>query len=85
MGLERTLLPGPLHTREATPWGVPQGARPKRGIIHMAYKPVQNESAHLTDKSNRSAYERKKAKKKGTQSPAMKTNERYERSKKTRS
>lgn len=55
----------------------------------MAYKPVQNESAHLTDKPNRSAFEAKrKRKKRGSiESPAMKHPTPYEKPKagKTRS
>lgn len=55
----------------------------------MAYKPVQNESAHLTDKPNRSAFESKhiRKKKRATESPAMKGAVKYEKSKagKTRS
>lgn len=55
----------------------------------MAYKPVQNESAHLTDKPNRSAFEskHKPKKKRATESPAMKKPTAYEKSKagKTRS
>jgi hypothetical protein len=55
----------------------------------MAYKPVQNESAHLTDKNNRSAFEskHKPKKKRATESPAMKKPTAYEKSKagKTRS
>ena len=55
----------------------------------MAYKPVQNESAHLTDKPGRSAFGPKHARKKkrSTESPAMKGPTPYEKPKagKTRS
>jgi hypothetical protein len=53
----------------------------------MAYKPVQNESAHLTDKKRTSAFKPKKAKKHGTESPRMTQAATYEKSKpnKTRS
>jgi hypothetical protein len=55
----------------------------------MAYKPVQNESAHLTDKPGRSAFEakHKRKKKRRTESPAMNRPAAYEKSKagKTRS
>lgn len=58
-------------------------------ILNMAYKPVQNESAHLTDKPNRPAYEAKhqRKKKRATESPAMKKPTSYEKPKagKTRS
>ena len=53
----------------------------------MAYKPVQNESAHLTDKNGRSAFKTHRAKKKGTESPHMSKPAKYEKPKgaKTRS
>lgn len=53
----------------------------------MAYKPVQNESAHLTDKPARSAFKSKHAHKKGTETKRMKKAASYEKSKpgKTRS
>lgn len=53
----------------------------------MAYKPVQNESAHLTDKNGRSAFKAHHAKKKGTESARMKKPMKLEKSKsgKTRS
>lgn len=55
----------------------------------MAYKPVQNESAHLTDKPGRPAFEAKhvRKKKRATESPAMKRAAPYEKSRanKTRS
>lgn len=53
----------------------------------MAYKPVQNESAHLTDKPGRHAFKPKKAKKGGTETKAMSKPAGYEKSKagKTRS
>lgn len=53
----------------------------------MAYKPVQNESAHLTDKPGRSAFAHHKGKKGRKESPAMKKPMKLERGKvnKTRS
>ena len=53
----------------------------------MAYRPVQNESAHLTDKAGRSTFLKKNAKKKRTETPAMKKPMQLEKSKpnKTRS
>lgn len=55
----------------------------------MAYKPVQNESGHLTDKNGRSGFGAKGhgKKRKQTESPGMKKPTPYEKSKpgKTRS
>lgn len=46
----------------------------------MAYKPVQNESAHLTDKNGRSAFKPHKGKKKANESKPMKKAATYEKS-----
>jgi hypothetical protein len=53
----------------------------------MAYKPVQNESAHLTDKGGRSTFGAHKGKKKRNESAAMKKPMKLEKAKanKTRS
>jgi hypothetical protein len=55
----------------------------------MAYKPVQNESAHLTDKPGRSAFESRKVRSKRSQKETgeMKRPMKYEktRANKTRS
>lgn len=46
----------------------------------MAYKPVQNESAHLTDKPGRSSFKHKKGRKGKTETAHMDKNAPYTKS-----